>query len=92
MTSTITTSSASVDDPVGHGLVDAYAGELGDLVVERLEVLDVDRRPDVDPSREDVEHVFEALLVLEARGVGVRKLVDQHPVGSPGEDPRKIHL
>ena len=39
---------------VGDRLADPGAGQLGDLVVERLEVLDVDGREDVDSGREHV--------------------------------------
>ena len=46
---------------VGHRLAHAHAGELGDVVVERLEVLDVDRGEDVDAG---VEHVGDVLVAL----------------------------
>ena len=39
-----------VEDPVGERLADAHVGQLEDRVVEALEVLDVDRRDDVDPA------------------------------------------
>ena len=52
---------------VGHGLAHLDAGQLGHLVVERLEVLDVDGGEDVDAGVEDVLDVLVALRVLEAR-------------------------
>ena len=62
---------------VGERLAHAHAGELGDLVVERLEVLDVDGREHVDAGGEHVGDVLVALGVLGARRVRVRELVDQ---------------
>ena len=46
---------------VGDRLAHAHAGQLGDLVVERLEVLDVDGRVHVDAG---VEHVGDVLVAL----------------------------
>ena len=87
-----TTSSADAEHRVGHRLPHPHPGQLGDLVVERLEVLDVDGREDVDPGREHVGDVFVALLVLEARRVGVGELVDQRQLGRAGEQRRQVHL
>ena len=50
-------------------------------VVERLEVLDVERREHVDAGGEHVLDVLVALGVLEPGGVGVRELVDQADLG-----------
>ena len=80
------------EDRVGHRLPHPHPGQLGDLVVERLEVLDVDGGEDVDPGREHVGDVLVALLVLEARRVGVGELVDQRQLGRAGEQRRQVHL
>ena len=64
------------DHLVGDGLALADAGDPLDLVVERLEVLDVDRGDDVDAGRPDLLDVLGPLLVHAARHVGVRELVD----------------
>ena len=77
---------------VGEGLAHADAGELGNAVVEALEMLDVDGRIHVDPGLEHVVDVLVALRVLEARRVGVRELVDQRQLGRPLEDRRQVHL
>lgn len=66
-----------VEDAVGHGFPDADAGDAADDVVERLEVLDVDRGVDVDAGREQFLHVLPALGVARAGRVGVRQFVDQ---------------
>ncbi len=77
---------------VGDRLPHPRPGQLGDLVVERLQVLDVDGREDVDPGGEHVAHVFVALLVLDAGRVGVGQLVDQRQLGRAGQQRRQVHL
>ena len=54
-------------DLVGDRLALGDAGDLLDDVVERLEVLDVQRRDDVDARREQLLDVLPALLVPRAR-------------------------
>ena len=73
---------------VGDRLAHADAAQLRDLVVERFEVLHVDRREHVDSRRQHVLDVLVALLVLHAGHVGVRELVDQAQLGSAQQDPR----
>ena len=80
------------DHRVGHGLADADAGQLGDLVVEALQMLDVDGREHVDPRRQHVLDVLVALLVLDSGSVGVRELVDQAQLRRAAQDRRQIHL
>ena len=80
------------DHGIGDRLAHADAGELADLVVEALEVLDVDGREDIDPGVEHVLNILIALLVLDTRRVGVRELVDQTQLGIAIEDPRQVHL
>ena len=66
------------DDLVGHLLLLLDAGDLGDDVVEALQVLDVDRGDHGDAGVEKLLDVLPAFGVLAARGVGVGELVDQH--------------
>ena len=70
-----------LEDPVGHGLALAHAGDLRDDVVQALEMLDVDGGPDVDAGIEQFLDVLPALGVARRRiaagQVGVRQLVDQ---------------
>ncbi len=93
-------------DLVGHRLLLPYAGDRLDDVVERLEVLDVDRRDDVDAGLEDLLDVLPALLVSPpdacpapppvagggAGHVGVGELVDEHDVGTAGQDGVDVEL
>ena len=44
------------------------------------------------PASSTSRDVLVALLVLAARRVGVRELVDQRELGAPREQPGEIHL
>ena len=77
---------------VGKGLPHPDPGQLGDLVVERLQVLDVDGGEDVDSRFEHVLDVLVALLVLHPGGVGMGQLVDQRQVRRPADHRIGIHL
>ena len=57
----------AIEERVGHGLAHADAGDAADGVVQRLEVLDVDRRHHADAGVEQLQHVLIALLVPAAR-------------------------
>ena len=65
------------NDLVGHLLLLLDAGDLGDDVVEALQVLDVDRRDDRDARVEQLLDVLPAFGVPAAGGVGVGELVDE---------------
>ena len=65
------------EHPVGERLADADVGELGDRVVQTLDVLDVDGGDHVDPGVEDLVDVLPALFVASVPNVRVRELVDQ---------------
>ncbi len=79
-------------DLVGDRLPLAHARDALDDVVERLEVLDVDGRHDVDAGVEQGLHVPPALVVEAAGRVGVGQLVDQRDVRAAGEDGVEVHL
>ena len=87
-----TTSSAA--ESTSSGIVSRTRAPVScvDLVVEALEVLHVDRREHVDPGLEHLAHVLVALLVLDARRVGVRELVDQAQLRPAREHRRQVHL
>ena len=66
-----------VENAVGQRLAYLDPGDAPDDVVEAFDVLDIDRRVDVDPGREKLQHILIALGVARARRIGVRKLVDE---------------
>ena len=80
------------DDRVGDRLLLLDAGDLLDDVVERLEMLDVERRDHVDAGVEQRLDVLPPLLVARPGNVGVRELVDQRDLGPAGEDRVDVHL
>ena len=55
----------AIQERVGHGLAHADAGDAADHVVQRLEMLDVDRGQDVDAGVEQLEDVLVAFLVRD---------------------------
>ena len=76
-------------DLVGDRLALLDAGDLLDDVVQRLEVLDVDRRDDVDAGVEQLLDVLPALLVARAGDVGVRELVDERDLRAAARARRR---
>jgi hypothetical protein len=82
----------AIEDRVRDGLAHAHPGDLGDHVVERLEVLHVQCRVHVDAGREQLEHVLPALRMARARGVRVRQLVDQQQPRTARERGVEVQL
>ena len=80
------------EDGVGHRLAHDHARDPGNHVVQRLQVLDVERRVDVDASVEQLEHVLPALGVAALGSVGVRQLVDEQEGGMPRQGGIEIEL
>ena len=79
-------------DGVGDRLALGDAGYPLDHVVDRLEMLDIDSRDDVDSRVEELFDVLPALFVLGAGHVGMGQLVDQGLGGVAGEDGVDVHL
>ena len=67
----------SLEDRIRHRLANAHVGDLGDDVVQALDVLDVERGVDVDAALEQFQDVLPPLLVAAAWRVGVRQLVER---------------
>ena len=82
----------AVEEGVGQGLVDANAGDAADHVVEALEVLDVERGPDVDAGGEQLFGVLPALGVARPRRVRMGQLVDEQERRVPGQCRIEIEL
>ena len=82
----------AVENRVGHRLAHPDPRDLGDDVVEALDVLDVERGVDVDAVGEQLLDVEVALRVAAAGRVGVGELVDQRDLGPAGEEPVEVHF
>ena len=81
-----------VENLVGNRLPDLDAGNPGDDVLQAGEVLNVERRDDVDPGVTQQLDVLVALVVRRARSVRVRQLVDQDDLRVASQDRVGIHL
>ena len=81
-----------VEDGIGHRLAHADAGDLRDDVVQALDVLDVERRVDVDAAVEQLLDIEIALGVAAAGRVGVGEFVDQRDLRAARDDGVEVHL
>ncbi len=81
-----------IDDGIGHGLAHPDAGDLGHHVVQALDMLDVERRVDIDAGVEQFLDVEITLRLAPARRVGMLELVDHHEPRPAREDRVEIHL
>ena len=70
-----------LQDPIGNGLAHDNASDARDDVGEALEMLDVERRPDVDAGGEQLLNVLPALGMTAVGSVGVSELVDNDQLG-----------
>ena len=78
--------------PVRHRLLLGHPGDALDDVVQRLQVLEVDRRDHVDPGVQQGVDVLPALGVGRPRDVGVGQLVHQDQFRSAGQQALQVHL
>ena len=66
-----------VEHRIGHRLAHADPGDPLDDVIEAFEMLDVQRRPDVDPRRQQFLNVLPSLRMAAARGIRVGVFINQ---------------
>ena len=81
-----------VEHRIGHRLAHADMRDLGDDVVEALDVLDIDGGVDVDAAAEQLLDVEVSLGMAAAGRVGVGELVDQRDLRAAGDHGVEIHL
>ena len=67
-------------------------GDLAHSVAAAGDVLNVERRVNVDAGIEQLEHVLVTFRMTRARRVRVREFIDNRETGMPGEDRIEIHL
>ena len=70
-----------LQEPVRDGLAHDDAGNPRDDVGEALEMLDIERRPNIDSGREKLLDVLPALGMAAFRRVGVGEFVDDDQLG-----------
>ena len=81
-----------VQDGIRHRLAHPDARDLRHDVVEALDVLDVQRRVDVDAGDQEFLDVLVTLRVAAARGVGMGQFVDEGDAGMAGDEGVQVHL
>src|SRR5262249_692407 len=81
-----------VEDAVWNRFPHADSGDLGNNVVEALDVLNVEGREHVDAGGDQLLDIEIALWMAAAWGVGMRQFVDQHELWAALEDRVAIHL
>ncbi len=82
----------AIENPVGHRLANADMGDLRHDVVEAFDVLDVERRIDVDAGGQQLLDVEIALGVAAAGDVGMGELVDEDEGRLARQDRVEVHL
>ena len=82
----------AVEHGIRHRLAHAHMGDLGDDVVEALDVLDVDGGVDVDAARQQLLDVEIALGMAAAGRIGVGELVDEGELRAARDQRVDIHL
>ncbi len=81
-----------IEHAVGHRLPYADPGDLADHVVQTFQMLNVDRRVDVDARVEQFIHVLPALQMPRALHVRMREFVDQNQLRLARERGVEIEL
>src|SRR6266542_6682394 len=82
----------SPQEVIGNCLTHAHTGSARYRIVQRFEMLDVDRRYDGDAGVQQVDYVFVALAVFRTRNVRVGQLIDDGDGGAPRYHRIEIHL
>jgi hypothetical protein len=81
-----------IDDTIGNGLAHHDARDLGDDVVQALEVLDIEGGIDVDARIEQILHILVALGMPGSGGIGMGQLVHEGEGRVAGDHPVHIHF
>ncbi|MGY4302649.1 hypothetical protein ACVWXN_010744 [Bradyrhizobium sp. i1.4.4] len=82
----------AVEDRVRHGLAHPHMGDLGDDVVQALDMLDVDGGVDVDAVGQQLLDVEIALGMAAAGGIGMSELVNQRDPRTALDHGIEVHL
>lgn len=82
----------TIDDRIRHCLTHPDPGDLGNVVVQALDVLDIDCGVDVDAGGQQFLDVEVALRMTASRRVRVRQLIDKSNVRPAGEKRIEVHL
>ena len=70
------------EHPVRDGLPHDDPGDLSDHIIQAFNVLDVERRPDIDPGDQKVFHILPTLLMPAPLGIGVGQFIHKDQLGT----------
>ena len=82
----------SIEDRVRHRLAHPDARDLRHHVVQTFDVLDVERRIDVDPLAQQLLDIEVAFRVPAASDIGVSEFVDESELRIAGDKAVQVHL
>ena len=82
----------AVEHRIGDRLAHTDMGDLGNDVIEALDMLDIDCRVDVDAAMEQFLDVEVALGMTTAGRVGMGQFVDQRDLRAARDDGVEVHL
>ena len=82
----------TLEKAVGDGLADDSVGGAVDGVVERFQVLDVDRGHHVDAGVEQFQNILVTLAILAAGNIGVGQLVHNDGLRMAGQEGVHVHF
>ena len=74
-----------IKDVIGQGFPDLDPGNAADDIVQALQMLDIDRREDVDTGRQQFLDILPALGVTRTRRIGMGQFIDENQFGFSGE-------
>jgi hypothetical protein len=81
-----------IEDRIGNSFTDWRACDLANRVAATADMLNIERRINVDPCIEQLENVLVPFGMTRARRVRVRELVNHRKSGMPGENRVEIHF
>ena len=81
-----------VEDRIRHGLAHADPRDLRNDAVEAFDMLDVERRIDVDSGRDEFFDIHVALGMTAARRIGMGEFIDENERGLARQDRVEVHF
>ena len=72
--------------PVGNRFTHFDSGGSFDYVIERFEMLDIDRRHHTDSGFENFQNIFVAFFIFRAFNIGMREFINQNNFRSAFDD------
>src|SRR4051812_34865527 len=81
-----------VEDRIRYGLSHSDTGDLSYDVVQALDMLDVERRPNREAGSNEVLNILVPLRMAASRRVGMSQIVDEHKLWAAQQDRVEVDL